>query len=89
MGTEPLKIAVKTQKRIWGSCHPRTKTINLNWMLVLAPLEVIDYVVVHELSHLDVPNHSRRFWKRVSGVMPDYRRQVQWLKEHAAEMVMP
>lgn len=89
MGQEPAKIAVKTQKRIWGSCAHHSRTINLNWHLVLAPLEVIDYVVVHELSHLEVPNHSRRFWRRVQGVLPDYQQRSQWLREHALEMKLP
>jgi predicted metal-dependent hydrolase len=89
MGLEPRKIAVKTQKKIWGSCHHHSKTINLNWTLVLSPLEVLDYVVVHELCHLTVPDHSRRFWEKVAAVMPDYKQRQRWLKQHAVDMVLP
>ncbi|MDP2652653.1 MAG: SprT family zinc-dependent metalloprotease [Candidatus Omnitrophota bacterium] len=89
MGLEPLKITVRTQKRLWGSCHHRAKSINLNWLLILAPMDVIDYVVVHELCHLKVPNHSRRFWSCVGRVLPDFRERRQWLKTNATDMVLP
>lgn len=89
MGLAPQKITVKTQKRLWGSCNHHGKSINLNWILVMAPLTVIDYVVVHELCHLEIPNHSQRFWKKVSKFMPDYQKSEQWLKTHAAEMRLP
>lgn len=89
MGLIPQKITVKTQKRLWGSCNHQGKTINLNWVLVMAPLSVIDYVVVHELCHLAVPNHSARFWKKVAQFMPDYKTQEQWLKAHALQMRLP
>lgn len=89
MGLTPQKITVKTQKRLWGSCNHQGKTINLNWVLVMAPLSVIDYVVVHELCHLAVPNHSARFWNKVSQFMPDYKTQEQWLKTHTLQMRLP
>ncbi len=89
MDLTPQKITVKTQKRLWGSCNPQGKSINLNWVLVMAPLSVIDYVVVHELCHLEVPNHSSRFWKKVVKFMPDYQQQEQWLKVHSSEMHLP
>ena len=89
LGIEPQKIVVKTQKRIWGSCDYRKKAIHLNWKIILSPLKVVDYVVVHELCHLLVPNHSKRFWQKVERVMPDYSRQRQWLRANAQEMVLP
>ena len=89
MGLEPDTIAVKTQKRIWGSCAHREKAISLNWHLVLSPMHVIDYVVVHELSHLLVPNHSARFWKQVEQVLPDYKERQKWLKDYQLDMVLP
>ncbi len=89
MGVEPRRITVKTQKRLWGSCNHRGQSINLNWALVMAPLEVIDYVVVHELCHLEVPNHSKRFWHAVAKILPDYRVRQHWLKAHAVEMALP
>ncbi len=89
MGMEPQKVTVKTQKRIWGSCDHRKGTINLNWYLVLSPLDVIDYVVVHELCHLKVPHHSKRFWGSVEKVLPDYKKRQRWLKVNAHDMALP
>ncbi len=89
MGLTPQKITVKTQKRLWGSCNHHGQSINLNWTLIMAPMAVIDYVIVHELCHLEVPNHSRRFWKKVSEVMPDFEIQEQWLKINSPEMILP
>ncbi len=89
MGLAPQKITVKTQKRLWGSCNHTDKSINLNWVLVMAPLEVIDYVIVHELCHLEVPNHSQRFWEKVKKFMPEYKQQEHWLKTHALQMRLP
>ncbi len=89
MGLTPQKITVKTQQRLWGSCNPHGQSINLNWTLVMAPLAAIDYVVVHELCHLLVPDHSPRFWKKVAGVLPDYKKQAQWLKTYAPQMRLP
>ncbi len=89
MGLMPQKITVKTQKRLWGSCNHHGKSINLNWVLVMAPLSVIDYVVVHELCHLEVPNHSKRFWQKVEKFMPDYEKQEEWLKINSVQMHLP
>jgi predicted metal-dependent hydrolase len=89
LGVTPKKIAVRTQKRVWGNCDCRTQTIHLNWQIILSPLEVVDYVVVHELCHLLVPNHSKRFWKKVEKILPDYRKQKKWLREHSLDMILP
>lgn len=89
MGLKPQKVVVKTQKRIWGSCDYRKQNIYLNWLLVLSPLDVIDYVIVHELCHLEVPNHSKRFWRKVAGVLPDYQIRQQWLKNNALDLLLP
>ncbi len=88
-GLTPRKIAVRAHRRIWGNCHYRTQTIHLNWQLVFFPLAVIDYVLVHELSHLEIPNHSPKFWKRVERILPDYRQHRQWLKANAPRMALP
>jgi predicted metal-dependent hydrolase len=77
----PLKIKVKEQKRRWGSCTSQ-RNIYFNWRIIMAPLEVIDYVIVHELSHLVYQDHSRQFWSCVEAVMPDYRERKKWLKEN-------
>ena len=65
----------------WGSCSAR-KNLNFNWKLVMAPLEVLDYVVCHELAHLVELNHSRDFWERVRKIFPLYRQYRTWLKRH-------
>jgi hypothetical protein len=89
MGVEPKKIAVRTQKRLWGCCDYHTQTIHLNWQIILSPIRVIDYVVVHELCHLTVPNHSKRFWKKVEKIIPDFKRHKQWLAVNHIDMVLP
>lgn len=65
----------------WGSCGSRN-ALNFSWRLMMAPLAVINYVVIHELAHLKVRNHSRKFWNEVEAVLPDYRDQNRWLREH-------
>ena len=89
MGIGPKRIAIRTQKRLWGCCDYRAQSINLNWQIILAPLEVIDYIVIHELCHLTVPSHSHRFWKKVEKIMPDYRKRRQWLKVNHIDMMLP
>jgi predicted metal-dependent hydrolase len=74
IGVEYRRIRIGGQRTLWGSCSPRG-TLSFNWRLVLAPLEVLDYVVVHELCHLRVPNHSRRFWALVERHRPHWRQQ--------------
>ncbi len=85
----PKTIAIRAHKRIWGNCDYNTQTIHLNWQIILAPMEVIDYVVVHELCHLIVPNHSKRFWNQVKKFYPQYLDAKAWLKKHHYDMVLP
>lgn len=75
------RIAVRDQKTRWGSCSTR-KNLNFNWRLILAPAGVLDYVVIHELAHLQEMNHSTRFWNVVEETMPDYRKYRNWLREN-------
>ncbi len=89
IGVEPKKIAVRTQKRLWGCCDYNTQTIHINWLIVLSPIKVIDYVVIHELCHLTIPNHSKRFWRKVEKFMPDYKKYQRWLSENHLDMVLP
>jgi len=83
------KIAIRSFKRLWGNCDYSSKSIQLNWQIILSPIRVIDYVVVHELCHLVHPNHSKRFWKKVEKYMPDYREAKRWLNDHAINMSLP
>jgi predicted metal-dependent hydrolase len=80
------RIRIADQRTRWGSCA-LTGTLSFNWRLVLAPREVLDYVVVHELCHLRVPDHSRRFWSLVERRRPGWRAQRAWLREYGAELL--
>lgn len=75
------RITVRDQKTRWGSCS-QTGNLNFNFRLILAPLEVLDYVVVHELCHRRQMNHSAQFWQEVAQVLPDYRKRKAWLTEN-------
>lgn len=74
-------IRVTSAQKRWGSCNSRGG-LNFPWRLVMAPLSVIDYVVLHELVHTEINNHSKIFWARIKSLMPDYKDQVKWLKEY-------
>ena len=86
IGVEPVCVQIRDQRSRWGSCSTRG-TLSFNWRLVLAPFDVLDYVVVHELCHLREPNHSRRFWKLVEQRRPDWRAQRDCLHEHGPELL--
>lgn len=75
------RIRVTSARTRWGSCNS-TGGLNFTWRLVLAPMPIIDYVVLHELVHTQVNNHSRKFWNMVENIMPDYRLRYDWLKEN-------
>ena len=75
------RITVRDQKTRWGSCS-QTGNLNFNFRLILAPPEVLDYVVVHELCHRRQMNHSAQFWQEVAQVLPDYRERKAWLTEN-------
>ena len=81
MGVSYRNITIREQKTRWGSCSSE-KNLNFNWKLILAPPEVLDYVVVHELCHLKEMNHSKAFWDEVGKVMPEYETYKLWLKEN-------
>ena len=86
LGVTYQRIEIRDQRTRWGSCSTRG-TLSFNWRLVLAPFEVLDYVVVHELCHLREANHSRRFWKLVETRRPDWRAHRDWLHEHGPELL--
>lgn len=78
MNLHPRQVRFRNQRTRWGSCSTR-KTISLNWRLIAAPLEIIDYVIIHELAHLEHHNHSKNFWSLVEKFCPDYRASEKWL----------
>ncbi|WGK69324.1 M48 family metallopeptidase [Candidatus Haliotispira prima] len=75
----PKQIRVRKYKARWGCCSPNHE-LTFNWQLIFAPLWVIDYVVVHELTHLIEFNHSPRFWQLVEQAIPDYKQAQEWLR---------
>jgi predicted metal-dependent hydrolase len=79
-GLSYRKINITGAQKRWGSCSC-SGNLNFSWRLVMAPVEVIAYVVVHELVHLREQNHSPRFWKLVSDFLPEYRSRRSWLNE--------
>jgi predicted metal-dependent hydrolase len=78
----PGNLRISSARTRWGSCSGRD-TLSFTWRLVLAPVAVIDYVVVHELVHLEVKNHSALFWQRVAAAYPSYPIARRWLKENS------
>ena len=79
MGVRYNDILISDLKYRWGSCTPKNN-LNFNWRLIKAPLRVIEYVVVHELTHLREPNHTADFWAVVRNQLPDYLKSKEWLK---------
>lgn len=79
------KIHIKDQRSRWGSCSSK-KNLNFNWRLVMAPEPVLDYVVIHELCHLEHMDHSAAFWGLVGSICPEYKQHRRWLKEHGENL---
>ena len=75
------KVRITSARTRWGSCSSRG-SLSFTWRLVMAPLDVVDYVVIHELAHLKIKNHSAVFWAEVARLMPDYKRHRDWLKRN-------
>ncbi len=81
------KITVKEQKRRYASINIKNETY-FNWRISMAPLEVIDYIVVHEMCHMDFRSHSKQFWNRVEEVMPNYKKCHEYLKENGINLTI-
>ena len=86
VGVDYGRISVRRQRSKWGSCSSQGN-LNFNCLLLLAPEEVLDYVVVHELCHRLEMNHSPRFWANVRRVLPDYERSRRYLRENGAALM--
>ncbi|MGG3804234.1 M48 family metallopeptidase [Metabacillus fastidiosus] len=76
--TKPRSIRISDSKTTWGTCDSKMQ-LTFNWRLAMAPREVIDYVVVHEMCHMVHMNHDRSFWRLVGKIMPDYKEKENWL----------
>jgi predicted metal-dependent hydrolase len=77
---EVNQVRINSARTRWGSCSGKNN-LNFTYRLCMAPLAVVEYVVVHELAHLKVHNHSRDFWNLVAEIKPDYKQDRQWLKK--------
>jgi predicted metal-dependent hydrolase len=80
-GLKVRSIRITSARTRWGSCS-RLNALSFTWRLVMAPLEIIDYIVVHELAHIAEKNHSRAFWSQVERMLPDYHYRRKWLKNN-------
>ncbi len=83
----PRKITIRGQRTRWGSCSPRGN-LSFNWRLIMAPEAVLRYMVVHEMVHLDVPNHSARFWRKVRDLCPETERAQRWLEGNSDRLMI-
>ena len=76
----PKGIRITSAKYRWGSCS-RENRLSFTWRIIMAPLSVVDYVLIHELVHIKEKNHSKRFWEYLESIIPNYKKHRLWLKE--------
>lgn len=86
-GVKSSRVNITNALKRWGSCGTNGN-LNFSWRLIMAPLRVIDYVVVHELSHIEVNNHSKKFWRKVERLIPDFRQDEKWLRDNGNFLVL-
>lgn len=91
MGVETGQIRVMDLQHRWASCSASTDAVstgdlNFHWKCLMAPLSILDYIIVHEMAHLKFDNHSNAFWNEVDKIMPDYRERKMWLRFNGAGM---
>jgi predicted metal-dependent hydrolase len=87
VGSSYSRLTIRGQRTRWASCSPNG-TMSFNWRLLLAPEPVLDYVVWHEVCHLEVMDHSPRFWALLGKRCPDYREHARWLRRHGATLAL-
>lgn len=85
LGVKYARLAVRDQRTVWGSCT-QAGVLNFNWRLIMAPPATLDYLVIHELSHLHEMNHSKRFWAHVAAHCPDWKVHRAWLRDHSLRL---
>ncbi|WP_242250043.1 M48 family metallopeptidase [Bacillus cereus group sp. BfR-BA-01324] len=85
LGVKINDVKVMDLQNRWGSCT-KEGTILFHWKLMMAPMDIIDYVVLHELTHIKHMNHSMEFWSVIETIMPDYRQRMKWLEENGVKL---
>ena len=81
LGFPPVEVRITGAKSRYGSCSADNR-LSFSWRLIMAPYPVIDYVIIHELAHIEQKNHSKRFWRFVENIAPDYRQRRLWLSQN-------
>lgn len=79
-GLEWKRVAIRNQRRCWGSCT-ELGNLNFSYKILFLPAELRDYIIVHELCHLRELNHSKRFWNLVAETLPDYKERMKYLRQ--------
>lgn len=87
IGKKYNRISIKEVRSIWGSCSSNSN-LNFNWRLLLAPAEIIDYIVIHEVCHLIYRGHSKHFWQKVAELDPEYKKHQLWLKNNGPTLTI-
>lgn len=86
-GFQYTKIGITSARTRWGSCSA-SGSLNFSWRLIQAPIEVVDYVVVHELVHTVHHNHSKKYWNRVKQILPNYMECRKWLRKNGLRLLL-
>jgi len=86
-GTDWTRLSIRGQRTRWASCS-QDGAMSFNWRLLLAPVEILDYVVEHEVAHLEVLDHSNRFWRLLGSRCPQYREHERWLKDNGHTLTL-
>lgn len=86
LGVQVNEIHIMELGNRWASCSNQQARLNFHWKCMMAPVRILDYIIVHELAHLIVPDHSPAFWNQIDKILPDYQDRQHWLRHHGAGM---
>lgn len=87
LGYSPRSVKILELGARWGSCS-KAGDVNFNWKLAMLPPRIVEYLIIHELTHLDIPVHRPEFWRRVEVAYPEYRQAESWLQEHGSKTTL-
>ena len=85
MGVTPKAVRIIDLKNRWASCSAKGN-LNFHWKVMMTPMKILDYIVVHVLAHFTFPNHTKSFWNELDKVLPDYKERKEWLRVNGAGM---